>query len=94
MKITRYGNRKLYNSATASYVSMLELSDLVANGGQIEVVCDRTGRDLTLLTLTRLLYERLKAYCIFDPLDGPEKLDSKNVSDLIALIPSVKSEEK
>jgi polyhydroxyalkanoate synthesis regulator protein len=58
--IKKYGNRKLYDEGRASYISMVELSDMVYQGDRVEVVCDLTGRDLTLESLGRSLYERLK----------------------------------
>ena len=59
-KITKYANRKLYDEESVSYVSMLELSDLVAAGARVVVTCDLTGQDITLETLSRALYERVK----------------------------------
>jgi polyhydroxyalkanoate synthesis regulator protein len=58
--VRKYGNRKLYDETRGRYLSMLELSDLVAGGETVEVVCDLTGSDLTLETLARALYERVK----------------------------------
>lgn len=59
-KIRKYTNRKLYDVEKGGYISMLELSCVVASGTRVEVTCDRTGADLTLPTLARSLYERLK----------------------------------
>ncbi len=58
--IRKYGNRKLYDETSARYVSMVELSDLVAEGSRVKVTCDLTGNDLTVETLARALYERSK----------------------------------
>lgn len=55
----KYDNRKLYDTETGEYVSMMELSDVVASGARVRVTHYRTGRDLTLETLARSLYERL-----------------------------------
>jgi len=60
IQVRKYGNRKLYDEEHATYVSMLDLSDLVADGARAEVTCDLTGRDITLETLARALYERSK----------------------------------
>jgi nickel-dependent lactate racemase len=59
-RIVKYENRKLYDAETTKYVSMLELSDLVAERGDVVVISDRTGRDITLQTLCYALYARLK----------------------------------
>ena len=58
--VKKYANRKLYIVEKASYVSMLELSDLVAAGHAVVVTDDGSGRDLTFETLARSLYERAK----------------------------------
>jgi polyhydroxyalkanoate synthesis regulator protein len=55
----KYDNRKLYDTDTGEYVSMLELSDVVAAGEAVRVTHYRTQRDVTLETLARSLYERL-----------------------------------
>ena len=61
-KIKKYSNRKLYNIEKAGYVSMLGLSDEIVAGRYVEIVDDRTGRDITFETLTRILYERVRGY--------------------------------
>jgi polyhydroxyalkanoate synthesis regulator protein len=58
--IRKYANRKLYCVGRATYVSMLELSDMVAAGATVEVVDDVTSEDVTIETLARSLYERVK----------------------------------
>jgi polyhydroxyalkanoate synthesis regulator protein len=60
IQVRKYGNRKLYDEEHATYVSMLDLSGLVAGGAKVQVTCDLTGRDITLETLARSLYERSK----------------------------------
>lgn len=60
VEVRKYGNRKLYDEEHATYVSMLGLSSLVAEGSKVHVTCDLTGNDLTLETLARALYERSK----------------------------------
>jgi len=57
----KYDNRKLYDTSTGEYVSMLELSDVVASGESVRVTLYRNGRDVTLESLARALYERLLA---------------------------------
>lgn len=61
-QIKRYANRKLHVEGSMKYLSMLELADLASKDDDVHIVCDRTGRDLTLETLSRALYERLKDY--------------------------------
>jgi polyhydroxyalkanoate synthesis regulator protein len=73
-RITKYANRKLYDEESVSYVSMLELSDLVAGGARVAVTCDVTGQDITLETLSRALYERVKVRDLSGPQVTPGAL--------------------
>ena len=58
----KYANRKFYDLDKGRYVSLLDVGDVIAGGEEIEVVCDRTNRDLTFETLARTLHERIRAY--------------------------------
>lgn len=60
VEIKKYANRKLYSVETTTYLSMLELSDMVAGGARVRVTCDVTGRDITSEVLSRSLYERMR----------------------------------
>ena len=60
VRIKKYANRKLYDEEASVYLSMLDVSNLAATTSNIRVTCDRTGKDITLETLSRALYERLK----------------------------------
>jgi polyhydroxyalkanoate synthesis regulator protein len=56
----KYENRKLYDLMTGTYVSMLDLSNVVAGGEQVRVTCHRTGKNLTHEVLARALCDRLR----------------------------------
>jgi polyhydroxyalkanoate synthesis repressor PhaR len=58
--IRRYGNRKLYDPLTRRYVTLEGLARLVADGQEIEVTDQKTGEDLTSLTLAQVLLEGVK----------------------------------
>jgi len=60
-QIRKYANHKHYDEATHAYVQVVDISDLVADGEQVTVVDDVTGRDVTLETMSRALYERVKS---------------------------------
>jgi polyhydroxyalkanoate synthesis regulator protein len=60
VNVRKYGNRKLYNEDRASYISMVGLSQIVAQGDRVMVTCDLTQDDITLETLARAYCERLK----------------------------------
>ena len=58
--IKRYGNRKLYDPAARRYVTLQELARLVARGEDVHVVDQRSGLDLTNLTLAQALLESVR----------------------------------
>jgi polyhydroxyalkanoate synthesis repressor PhaR len=58
--IRRYGNRKLYDPGTRRYVTLEDLARLVAGGHELQVIEQKTGEDLTSLTLAQVLLEGVK----------------------------------
>ncbi len=58
--IKRYENRKLYDPGARRYVTLTDLARLVADGGEIRVVDQRTGEDLTTLVLAQVVLEGIK----------------------------------
>ena len=59
-RIRRYSNRKLYDVEKKRYVTLESLAALVAAGEELEVHDQKTGEDLTSLTLAQILLEGLK----------------------------------
>ena len=55
--VKKYANRRLYNTATSSYVTLDELSKLVRNGYDFVVYDAKTGEDLTRSVLTQIILE-------------------------------------
>ena len=56
--IKKYANRRLYNTATSSYVTLDFLSELV-KGGQDFIVFDaKSGDDITRTVLTQIIFEQ------------------------------------
>jgi len=67
-KFVKYQNRKIHEEGSKkTYLSMVELGDIVAQGHDVAVVDDATGEDVTLLTLTRILYERCREGYLVTP---------------------------
>ena len=58
--IRRYDNRKLYDVAERRYVTLDQLAGLVAAGEEVKVLDQKTGSDLTSLTLAQILLEGLR----------------------------------
>lgn len=56
----KYANRKFYDVDRGEYVSVREIAAVVKSGDDVEMTCDRTGRDLTLEILARILYEEVR----------------------------------
>ncbi len=58
--IKRYPNRKLYNTARKSYITLDELHQLIVQGEDIRVEEHPSGEDLTSLTLSQVILETQK----------------------------------
>jgi len=58
--IRRYGNRKLYDPADGRYVTLEDVARIVGDGGEVEVKDQKTGEDLTSLTLAQVLLEGVR----------------------------------
>jgi polyhydroxyalkanoate synthesis repressor PhaR len=55
--VKKYANRRLYNTATSSYVTLDELSRMVRAGQHFVVYDAKTGEDLTRSILTQIILE-------------------------------------
>ena len=55
--VKKYANRRLYNTATSSYVTLDELSQMVRDGGDFVVYDAKSGDDITRSVLTQIILE-------------------------------------
>lgn len=55
--IKKYANRRLYNTATSSYVTLDNLCQMVKDGTDFVVFDARTGEDITRSVLTQIIVE-------------------------------------
>src|SRR5919205_338655 len=55
--IKKYANRRLYNTATSSYVTLDDLSRMVKERGDFVVYDAKTGEDITRSVLTQIIVE-------------------------------------
>jgi polyhydroxyalkanoate synthesis repressor PhaR len=55
--IKKYANRRLYNTATSSYVTLDDLAKMVKAGNDFVVHDAKTGEDLTRAVLTQIIVE-------------------------------------
>lgn len=53
LNITKYRNRKLYNSERSSYVNLVELIHAVSVGTKVVITDSTTGKDVTCKTLAQ-----------------------------------------
>ena len=60
MLIKKYANRRLYNTATGTYVNLNDLAALIRKGEDVQVVDAKTGEDLTRVVLTQIIVEDAK----------------------------------
>ncbi len=55
--IQKYANRRLYNKATSSYITLEDLSKMVKEGLDFEVRDAKSGEDITRKVLTQIIFE-------------------------------------
>ncbi|MBU6155471.1 MAG: polyhydroxyalkanoate synthesis repressor PhaR [Alphaproteobacteria bacterium] len=55
--IKKYANRRLYNTATSSYVTLDHLAEMVKRGQEFNVHDAKTGEDITRAVLTQIIFE-------------------------------------
>lgn len=55
--IKKYANRRLYNTATSSYVTLDFLAEMVKNGEDFVVYDAKSGDDITHSVLTQIIFE-------------------------------------
>lgn len=55
--IKKYANRRLYNTATSTYVTLDDLSLMVKQGTDFVVYDAKTGEDITRSVLTQIIFE-------------------------------------
>jgi polyhydroxyalkanoate synthesis repressor PhaR len=55
--IQKYANRRLYNKATSSYITLDDLSAMVKQGVDFVVYDAKSGEDITRKVLTQIIFE-------------------------------------
>ena len=56
--VKKYANRRLYNTATSSYVTLEDLAKMIKGGGDFVVHDAKTGEDITRPVLTQIIVEQ------------------------------------
>ena len=55
--IKKYANRRLYNTATSTYVTLEDLARMVKEGADFIVYDAKSGEDITRSVLTQIIFE-------------------------------------
>ena len=55
--VKKYANRRLYNTATSSYVTLDDLARMIKAGGDFVVYDAKSGEDITRSVLTQIIVE-------------------------------------
>ena len=55
--IKKYANRRLYNTATSTYVTLDDLATMVKGGNDFVVYDAKTGEEITRSVLTQIIFE-------------------------------------
>ena len=58
--IKKYGNRKLYDTEQSSYVVLKDIEKMVRNKEEIQVIDNETQDDITISTLTQIIFSSEK----------------------------------
>src|SRR5579862_9183239 len=82
--IKKYGNRRLYDTASSRYVNLDDLAAHIRAGRDLQVVDAKTGKDLTRVTLTQIITEDAK--------DKPTGLPLELLRQLIVASDEVRQE--
>lgn len=82
--IKKYGNRRLYDTSASRYVNLEDISSLVRNGTDVQVVDAGTGEDLTRVTLSQIIMEEAK--------DHPSGLPLELLKELVMATDHIRQE--
>lgn len=58
--IKRYQNRKLYDTSDSCYVTLEDISEMIKQGDEVQIVDNTTKEDLTAVTLAQIIFEEQK----------------------------------
>jgi polyhydroxyalkanoate synthesis repressor PhaR len=58
--LKKYGNRRLYDTAKSSYVTLADVAGIIRNGTDVEVIDADTKQDVTSFILTQIILEQAR----------------------------------
>lgn len=56
--VKRYANRKMYDTHAKRYITLEEISSLVRDGTEVRVIDNKSGEDITGITLSQIVTEK------------------------------------
>jgi polyhydroxyalkanoate synthesis repressor PhaR len=59
--IKRYSNRKLYDTKGSTYVTLLQIAEMIREGEEVEIIDNATKEDKTDVTLALIISEELRS---------------------------------
>ena len=86
--IKKYANRRLYNTASSSYVTLEHLADMVKKGVDFVVYDAKTNEDITRSVLTQIIFEEESQGQSLLPIQFLRQLISFYGNSLQAFLPS------
>ena len=72
--IKRYQNRKLYDTQHSMYVTHDDIAKMMKEGEDVQVLDNKTGEDITKVTLAQIVFEEEKKKQSMLPLDLLKKV--------------------
>lgn len=67
--LTRYQNRKLYDTQCSKYVTFDEVTQFVKDGVEFKIIDHKTRNDLTSATLIRIIYQQERQRTVAAPVE-------------------------
>ena len=101
--IKRYSNRKLYDTKGSTYVTLLQIAEMIRDGEEVEIIDNATKEDKTDVTLALIISEELRTKPRAIPLStlkalvrhgGERLLNQLRTGPIGKLIPNAPGEEQ
>ena len=58
--IKKYANRRLYDTVKSAYITLDDISNIIKEGQQVEIIDAKTKEDVTAFILTQIILEEAK----------------------------------
>jgi polyhydroxyalkanoate synthesis repressor PhaR len=84
--IKRYANRKLYDTQRSRYVTLDQISEMIRDGEDVQILDNNTKEDLTSITLAQIIFEEEKKQKSFLPLHAMRHLIQSGGESLQELV--------